>query len=71
MALKSKPWNEVRQVPVEMAAPGEDLVRINLNVPRRVRKAWKDAANQQDVTLTELIVDAMSKYSTTHGKRGE
>jgi hypothetical protein len=49
-------------VPVTAAAQDE-LVRVNLNVPKATRIAWKTAALQQGVTLAELINEAMSKYS--------
>jgi hypothetical protein len=63
MALKSKPLSQVRaDVPVADVSK-EDLARINLNVPVSTRKAWKEAALREDVTLSELIIKAMSKYS--------
>ena len=63
MGLKSRPLSQVRaDVPVADVSR-EELVRINLNVPLSVRKAWKEAALRYDVTLSELIIDAMSKYS--------
>lgn len=66
MALKSKPLSQVRaDVPVADVSK-EDLARINLNVPVSMRKAWKEAALKSDKTLSELIIDAMSKYSNTH-----
>lgn len=37
----------------------EEIVRINLNVPKRVRAAWKSAAIRSDTTLTELIVECV------------
>ena len=43
---------------------GQDLVRINLNVSASTRKTWKEAALKADKTLSELIIDAMSKYSS-------
>ena len=66
MALKSKPLSQVRaDVPVADVSK-EDLARINLNVPVSMRKAWKEAALKADKTLSELIIDSMSKYSNTH-----
>ncbi len=66
MALKSKPLSQVRpDVPVADVSK-EDLARINLNVPVSMRKAWKEAALKADKTLSELIIDAMSKYTNTH-----
>lgn len=63
MALKSKPLNQVREdVPVFK----ENAVRVNLNVPKDVRAAWKIAAVQRDMDLAELIVEAMNSYLNTH-----
>lgn len=66
MALKSKSLDLVRQdVPINEVVSGE-LVRVNLNVPKSVRTAWKAAALQLDLSLGELINEAMSKYLDTH-----
>lgn len=66
MALKSKPLSAVRpDVPVAEVSR-EEVVRININVPVSLRKAWKEAALKEDKTLSDLILDAMSKYSITH-----
>ena len=63
MALKSKPLDQVRTgVPVAAAAQDE-MVRVNLNVPKSTRTSWKTAALQKGVTLAELINEAMSIYS--------
>lgn len=63
MALKSKPLSAVREdVPVFK----ENGVRVNLNVPKNVRAAWKIAAVQRDMDLAELIVEAMNTYLHTH-----
>lgn len=63
MALKSKPLDQVRpNVPVSAAAQDE-LVRVNLNVPKATRIAWKTIALERGITLAELINEAMSKYS--------
>lgn len=62
MALKSKPLDQVRQVPVEIVSQ-EEMVRINLNVPKSTRNAWKAIALKQEKTLTDLIIESMNKYS--------
>jgi len=62
MALKSKPLNQVREdVPVFK----EEAVRVNLNVPKSVRVAWKIAAAQRHTDLSSLIVEAMNTYLHT------
>lgn len=61
MGLKSKPLTDVRTLPLEEVGK-QDLVRINLNVPKQVRQAWKATALRQEKTLTEIIVEAMSRY---------
>jgi hypothetical protein len=61
MALKSKPLGAVhKDLPVHEVG-GEELVRVNLQVPASVRKAWKTAALREDVTVTDLIVRAMTE----------
>lgn len=63
MALKSKPLHEVRPTLPLATVSQEEIVRINLNVPKRVRQAWKTRALQEDKTMTELIMEAMKSYS--------
>lgn len=63
MSLKSKPLDQVRPLPAVTVLVQEEIVRINLNVPKSVRNQWKAAALQQEVTLTDLIMKEMSKYS--------
>jgi hypothetical protein len=63
MALKSKPLEAVRpDVPVHQVAR-QDMVRINFLVPASTRKAWKLAALDEGITLTELISKAMLRYT--------
>lgn len=64
MSLKSKPLDQVRPLPAVTVLAQEEIVRINLNVPESLRQQWKMAALQQKVTLTELIMSAMSQYSS-------
>lgn len=63
MSLKSKPLDQVRPLPAVSVLAQEEVVRINLNVPKSLRNQWKAAALQQEVTLTDLIMKEMSKYS--------
>lgn len=63
MALKSKPLHEVRPTIPLATVTQEEVVRINLNVPKRVRQAWKARALREDKTLTDLIMEAMTPYS--------
>ena len=61
MALKSKKLDQVREdVPVHHVIQ-EQLVRINLQVPESTRKAWKQRALDANKTMSELIIEAMSK----------
>ena len=59
MALKSKPLHEVRPTLPLATVTQEEIVRINLNVPKRVRQVWKTRALREENTLTELIMEAM------------
>ncbi|MDA8095280.1 MAG: hypothetical protein M0T84_15505 [Betaproteobacteria bacterium] len=62
MALTAKKLDQVRPtVPVQDAAKGA-VVRININVPESTRKTWKKAAIERDMTVTELIEQAVSAY---------
>lgn len=62
MALTAKKLDQVRPtVPVEEIGKGE-AVRININVPEGTRKAWKKAAIERDMTVTDLIEAAVSRY---------
>lgn len=63
MGLKSKPLAAVRHLPIDdVAQIAEQLVRINLNVPKNTRSAWKIAALRKDITLTQLIIEAMTSH---------
>lgn len=62
VGLKSKPLDDVRSdVPVQ-AVTQEEVTRININVPLSTRKLWKTTAAQEDITLGELITNAMKMY---------
>lgn len=61
MALKSKPISQVREVP-QVQMPDDEIVRININVPKSLRKKWKNIATDRDTTITELIIESMSKH---------
>ena len=67
MALKSKPLEQVRSDVPTAAAQGAP-VRINLNVSKPTRTAWKTAALELDTNLTDLIHAAMSEYLNAHLK---
>lgn len=62
MALKSKPLDQVRTLPLEEVSQ-EEMVRINLNVPKSLRNAWKTVALEKETTLTDLIIESMRIYS--------
>jgi hypothetical protein len=62
MGLKSKSLDLVRpSVPVHEVTK-EDMVRINMNVPKSVRQNWKFAALERDLPMTDLIIEAMNTY---------
>ena len=63
MSLKSKPMNQVREIPAVSVLAAEEQVRINLNVPKPMRKWWKEEALKQEKTMAELIIEAMKIYS--------
>lgn len=67
MALKSKPDSEVRaDVPVDKVLVGLDageVVRVNLPVSKATRTAWRAEALKRDISLAELIRQAMKHYA--------
>jgi hypothetical protein len=63
MALKSKPLDQVRKSVPNVQLQPDEIVRINLNVPKSIRTKWKAIANDRDMTVTDLIIEAVSKYS--------
>lgn len=64
MGLKSKPLDQVRKtVPNVLLQPADEIVRINLNVPKTIRTKWKAIANERDMTVTDLIIEAVNIYS--------
>lgn len=66
MALKSKPFEQVRaDVPLQIVSRDE-IARININVPITLRKRWKTAAAQANRPMTDMIVEAMDIYLNTH-----
>lgn len=66
MALKSKSVEAVRDdVPTEKvaaSADGADMVRVNLEVTKATRTAWRAEALRRDIPLSDLIRQAMSAY---------
>lgn len=66
MALKSKDLSTVRQdLPTEKVAAsvdGADMVRVNLEVTKATRTAWRAEALRRDIPLSDLIRQAMSAY---------
>lgn len=63
MALKSKSLDKVRTtVPVSEAAPIEEIVRININVPASTRARWKSYAALQGRPMTDIIIEAMNTH---------
>lgn len=67
MALKSKPDEQVRaDVPVEKVMSSinsGDIVRVNLPVAKATRTAWRAEALRRDISMAELIRQAMKHYT--------
>ena len=52
-----------RAVPADlMQVGGEEIVRVNMNIPRSQRDVWKMEAVRRRMTLTDMIAVAMSQY---------
>lgn len=64
MGLKSKPLDAVRQLgdATLSEVSREELVRVNLNVSKSVRKQWKAEAVRVERTLTEIFIEAMEDW---------
>lgn len=43
--------------------------RININVPEETRRAWKIAAVERDLTMTQMLVQAMEAYLAKKQKK--
>ncbi len=63
MSLKSKSLSNLRELPAVSVITEEDQVRINLNVPKSLRNRWKSAALKREITMTDLILEAMKIHS--------
>lgn len=62
MALKSKPLDKVRDtVPLDEVTKG-DLVRFNFFIDRVTLKALKTEALERDVSVADLVRDAIKAY---------
>ncbi len=60
---KSKSMDKVRKdVPVQDTMPPDEIVRININVPKSVRNRWKAAAVDRETTITEMLVEAVEAH---------
>lgn len=67
MALKSKPDEQVRDdVPTDKvmsSMDAGDIVRVNLPVLKATRTAWRAEALRRDISMAELIRQAMKHYA--------
>lgn len=63
MALKKKPLESALPEAAGQAAPApDDVVKLTFNVPKSTRQKWKQAALHRQMTVTDLIVEAMEKH---------
>ncbi len=62
MALTSKKLDQVRSTVPVAEVQKENLVRVNLNVPASQRTRWKMAAIAQNISLGELIAEAVETH---------
>lgn len=63
MAL-TKPTPIRSDIPVQEVAPKEqsELVRVNFEVEKATRSAWKAEAARRDMPLADLLKSAMFEY---------
>lgn len=47
---------------VQDVGTGEENVRMNVNIPKSFYKQIKQTALNQDTTITELVLKAVSEY---------
>lgn len=63
MALKEKPLKPAPLgTPGHAALPADDVVKLTFNVPKATRQKWKQAALNRQMTVTDLIAEAMDKH---------
>ena len=66
MAMKSakRPTGNTKKHVEEAVSQLKDTKRLNINVPKNKYRALKIMAAEQDTTVTQLVIDAVSeKYS--------
>ncbi|QXZ08630.1 hypothetical protein KUF54_11165 [Comamonas sp. Y33R10-2] len=52
---------QVTPIPTPRKNVEDELVRVNLLVPVSLRKEWKALALESDKTLTQVIIEAMTR----------
>lgn len=62
MVLKTKSLDKVRETVPTMKSDDNEIVRVNLNVPKHIRAKWKIAATERGVSITDLINEAVNEY---------
>ncbi|MNY78230.1 hypothetical protein D3C86_2183950 [compost metagenome] len=66
MALKDKPRESTAPQTAQTAQTAtvatDDIVKLTFNVPKSTRQQWKQAALHRQMTVTDLIVEAMEKH---------
>jgi hypothetical protein len=62
ITIKAKKLEDVRPgVPVHEVVK-EDSVRLNLNIAPSLRRTWKQAGLDRNMTMTDMIEAAMADY---------
>ena len=62
ITIKAKKLEDVRPgVPVHEVAK-EESVRLNLNIKPSLRRTWKQAGLDRNMTMTDMIEAAMADY---------
>jgi hypothetical protein len=62
MAITAKPINQVREsLPVHLVTR-DDMVRVNILVPARIRQEWKVAVAKEGRTVTDVLIALMNDH---------
>jgi len=62
--MKRKPTDVV-----QIGALQEEKIRVNINVPLRLKREWKIVAAQHDTSVSALIVEAVEAWRAAQKKK--
>lgn len=60
--MSQKPLHRDPDAAARPATPAPDVVKMTFNLPRATRQRWKQAALLREMTVTDLIVEAVEAH---------